>query len=266
MKNNEEMTDVEFILNECPNNIRKDWEDLISLMGEENISVNRGLYDFSVDSNTGPNMLHIVCPFWNSDPFTRKGELSNSSEQKTYEHNKRIIKSIHNRMDKYNEFFRSEELLTVEEISSLQWIIERPYRPIMLLDILKSERSKHLNNRQVWKLINDTWIDQEMNSSGRNVWKQIFSLRKVPPHFIKHLPNEMTVYRGGEPDGFSWTLSRETGEWFSQRFGQDLPLCSMKVKKEDILFFTNDREESEVIVFPTTQQVEYLTLSSTDCV
>lgn len=152
--------------------------------------------------------------------------------------------------------------MTVQDILDHVYRVERPQRIEMLSIILKSPKVKYLNNRQVWKVIINIWTDTEFPSLSIDLWKQIFSVRKVPPHLTKCLSEEMTVYRGGEPDGISWTLDKEKGEWFSNRSEMmtrlKQPLCSMRVKRDDVLFFTDERNENEVVIFPTNQRVEYL--------
>lgn len=69
------------------------------------------------------------------------------------------------------------------------------------------------------------------------------------------LPQHFTLFRGGsikeyEDDnfGFSWTLDRSCAEFFAFRFSQsNRAVFSREVDKTDIIYFGNDRHESEVI-------------------
>ncbi len=77
---------------------------------------------------------------------------------------------------------------------------------------------------------------------------------------ISELPSEdevITIYRGcGDPyhpyddSGISWTLDYEKAEFFAKRLNGDRSILSAKVRREDILFYTNSRDEKEVIVDP----------------
>ena len=58
----------------------------------------------------------------------------------------------------------------------------------------------------------------EFPSQSKDIFQSLFNLRPVPKFFIRNLPDEMTVYRGGLPDGWSWSLSRERGEWFARKY------------------------------------------------
>jgi hypothetical protein len=238
--------DVDFILSECPTHLRNEWEKIIEEIGEDNFRINWGLYEMM------EGLVRITCPFF--DGFGIDDGLGD-------EHTLKIFHTIRNKRDEWREFLNSPEPTTFDEVMHFLCsgaLIERPYRPLTLLELLKSQKLSHLTDEEVWKLIEDIWIDGEMNSSNRQLWEKIFSIRKVPSSLTKHLPNEMVVYRGGNPDGLSWTLSKEQGLWFANRFDEDLPLCSMKIKKEDVLFFTDKREEDEVIVLANDNPVEFL--------
>lgn len=131
--------------------------------------------------------------------------------------------------------------------------LERPYRPRYLLELI----TKHLewSDEQVWKLITDIWIDTEMPYQQRDLWSKLFSLRTPARALVSDLPEEFTIYRGGDAGGYSWTLSEEIAEWFverNQRFGfSNTQVLKRTVRREDVLFYNNDREEQEVVIFPT---------------
>ncbi|NRT34116.1 transposase [Clostridium beijerinckii] len=63
---------------------------------------------------------------------------------------------------------------------------------------------------------------------------------------------EVMVYRGinkyNTIDGSSYTLSEEKAKWFSTRFDDEENVISAKVKLEDIIFYSNDRDEQEVFL------------------
>ena len=86
---------------------------------------------------------------------------------------------------------------------------------------------------------------------------------------LPELPEEVTIYRGtfglqpeDAEEGISWTLSRDVGEWFARRepFRDVFPhenydkangpvLIKGKAWRNHLRYFTNDREEQEVVCF-----------------
>lgn len=87
------------------------------------------------------------------------------------------------------------------------------------------------------------------------------------------LPEYVTIYRGcdmdeleeglGCPLGLSWTTDYKVAEFFAYRFGGDNK-CVVKtvVSKDDISYFTDNRHEKEVIVFPFLIEEECEIVSS----
>ena len=73
------------------------------------------------------------------------------------------------------------------------------------------------------------------------------------------LPDEIAVYRGGDDPyvhrGLSWTLDYTVAKTFAQAYGyaimtHEYPvILSGIVKKSDVAFATNERRESEIVVF-----------------
>lgn len=72
--------------------------------------------------------------------------------------------------------------------------------------------------------------------------------------FLEKTPDTITVYRGlqkkASVKALSWTLSRETAEWFAKRFSNDGKVYSATVRKADVLAYFAC-SESEVIVDPS---------------
>ena len=70
------------------------------------------------------------------------------------------------------------------------------------------------------------------------------------------LDDTVTVYRGvrsARSDGLnamSWTLSRETAEWFASRCGRQGKVYEAKIEKQHILALFLDKNESEVVLNP----------------
>ena len=65
----------------------------------------------------------------------------------------------------------------------------------------------------------------------------------------------------------SWTLDKDTAEWFAHRFGENGMVYEAQIQKKYIYAFFNSRNESEVIVDPKhlvkitqVQATEYQTM------
>ena len=82
---------------------------------------------------------------------------------------------------------------------------------------------------------------------------------------LDELPDVVKIYRGvnlkegDELDtddysydmGISWTIDKERGEWFGNRFkGNDCYLLEGEVDKSDIFCYFNSRKENEVVIRP----------------
>ena len=75
------------------------------------------------------------------------------------------------------------------------------------------------------------------------------------------LPDDVMVYRGvwtrdawSPGTGVSWTTDYKVAEMFALRFrplGGESCVLKGEIQKEDILYFTNARQESEVILNPS---------------
>jgi len=127
--------------------------------------------------------------------------------------------------------------------------VERAYRQDFLLSYLK-ENAKKLSKKKINQLILETWEDTEIPSSAKETWDELFSF--LSPNLLDRsaLPEgEFTIYRGGEREGRSWTLDKEQGKWFAERFDEDEYLFqTATITADDVLFYSNDREEQEVVL------------------
>ncbi len=63
---------------------------------------------------------------------------------------------------------------------------------------------------------------------------------------LDKLPETMTVYRGGDGFGYSWTLDKE----YAKRFGL---VFTMHINKKEVNAFLGDREENEIIILNAKQ-------------
>ena len=237
--------DIQKVLNHCPENIKKEWEELTQVLRDE-IYVNWYVYQQKKDFQ----LLWINCPYlYNDFPYYQYGQFF-ESDKKTDKKNREIITEIKTKFLKWKEFVKdhNKDVNKFEFMDKLEKYISLSFRPKYLLELLQSPRGDKLTDYQVWYVIEHFWTLGENTSN--DWWTELFSIRKVPEEFKKELPEEMTVFRGGDPRGISWTLDGELGQWFAERYGFNQRYNMMRIKKDDVLFYTNLRKEKEVIIIP----------------
>ena len=141
-------------------------------------------------------------------------------------------------------------------------LLNKPY----MLTFLKYT-APSLSERDLGQILANAWILNEMPNMDPNISKrELVSLfRSVSPGYLmdegelrqyQELEDTVTVYRGVTSynakniKALSWTLDRETAEWFAHRFGEEGTIYEAQVRKEHILALFTGRNESEVIVDP----------------
>ncbi len=168
------------------------------------------------------------------------------------EDNDFILNGACKRAEMYNETIAKENL-AYEQIDKLFVIaITHQYYDEELLFIL-TKYQHCLSDKEHWKLITDYWIMQELNCDGERAvtWKKVFNLRKALPSLTKELPKTFTAYRYGKGSGYSWTLDKGVAEWYKRRFEgitDREALHERRFKRDDALFYTNNRNEQEVVI------------------
>jgi hypothetical protein len=90
-----------------------------------------------------------------------------------------------------------------------------------------------------------------MNEEEQKVYDELPDIVKVYRGIGLKEDEELDVWGWDEGLGISWTISKEKGEWFSNRFmNKKRYLIEGWVKKENIFGYLNGRKEEEVIVEP----------------
>lgn len=124
-----------------------------------------------------------------------------------------------------------------------------------------------LSEQDMGRILADAWVMNETPNLDANVSKRelVALFRSVPPACLmdeeelrqyQALEDPVTVYRGVTSynakniRALSWTLNRDTAEWFAHRFGEEGTVYEAQVGKEHILALFTGRNESEVIVDP----------------
>ena len=114
--------------------------------------------------------------------------------------------------------------------------------------------------------IKDAYTETEFAHPDLEYWRDLLTAwgrmsitLKMQDQFTESLPNgRFSIFRGGTPDGFSWTLDRKHAIWFASRFkavGRIDDVYQLTVLKDDVLWYNDDRNEKEVVLFPDTSKV-----------
>ncbi|MEC6832985.1 hypothetical protein VXS06_14555 [Photobacterium toruni] len=138
---------------------------------------------------------------------------------------------------------------------SLINIVERPFRLEYAIKYLN-----FISDTEYWDIVDFIWTDSEIPSIHIELWKTIFNSRKyanptLKTAAFKDLPEQVTIYRGGNKKGLSWTTNRETAEWFAKRFSLNQTVMTAVVNKSNILHYTNSRNEQEIVAAPSSVNV-----------
>ena len=113
---------------------------------------------------------------------------------------------------------------------------------------------------------NDIWSKKGLeNHKFLTKWKDLFKLFPISDQQKKDLPDgNFTVYRAGSTNGISWTINKGIASWFwiKNKSIKSEPkynrFLSMRVTKDDVIFYHNARGEDEVIVIPNENKVEII--------
>lgn len=132
-------------------------------------------------------------------------------------------------------------------------------QPLKLTALLSLYHENLIKPSEFTDVLFDTWVDVEYpNQYGKakSYWVELFSSPQRDRTYhhqsdkliFDALGDVVTVYRGGSIEGLSWTLDEEQAAWFADRGDEPAALYRAEVKKEDIVLFSDAREESEVVI------------------
>lgn len=134
------------------------------------------------------------------------------------------------------------------------------------LGFLKFARHS-LSEKDFANILSDAWIRTEAPNNDPNFSKRdLLSLFKATAPALlmseedyqqfQDLDDVVTVYRGVSSmnaknvKALSWTLDRDTAEWFAHRFGENGTVYEAQIQKQHIYAYFSGRNEDEVIVDP----------------
>lgn len=156
----------------------------------------------------------------------------------------------------------AQNIQNAESSNQLFYMVTKPYR----LAFLKYA-ARYLSERDAASALNFVWTTSEAPNSDPNLSRRelLALFRSVSPALLmakeelqvyEELPNPVTIYRGVTPynakmvKGLSWTLDRDTAEWFAHRYGSCGQAYQAQIEKAHIHAVFLGRNEAEVIVDP----------------
>ena len=193
--------------------------------------------------------MFIAHPFFDSCFLMdyKTNSMYNIFEQtKIFEENRKFIKNI------------------IQKECSVQIIFQmicKPYRLTFFKYI-----QEYLSDKDFAELLMSSWVETEFITDNPNVkmkefisWfekaNKIYLMDKDSFEQYNKLPEKFSIYRGvgnrRYKNGMSWTLNKDKAIWFSERFKyDDKHVYYGIVEKQDVLAYTNERNEYEIIVNP----------------
>ena len=144
-----------------------------------------------------------------------------------------------------------------KNFSSYIMLHEKPWRFEALKSIIEDVKDRE----KAAELIHSVWIGSE------NIWQHLAEWKVMLKEYreelrstmdeedtlvFNSLPETITVYRGYQKgknkSGISWTLDKEKAEWFGGRFSKEKLFATKTIKKDKVLFYSNQRGEQEIVI------------------
>jgi len=158
------------------------------------------------------------------------------------------------RLDQYQEYLDNAH--TLKGLYDLYLVTERAYRPYVIAYLHQEYRydPEQFDRGGWWEFLIDLWEDGEaIHGQKEHHFAYLFNLLPTTKAITRELPKgKFTIYRGGHPDGDSWTLSRDKAQWFANMRCRDKQyggkVAEKIITKEEALFYTNGRNEQEVLL------------------
>jgi len=176
-----------------------------------------------------------------------------------------------------------EKALANDRVEHAVWLHERAWRLDAFLRLvvgIDPDTTPPSECPSLWEmpeahvsLAMNIWTDSENITSYRPWWEALWApesaRRKTFPDGTREvltddegarlffgLPEEFTVFKGGDPNGdsfLSWTLDHETAEFFARRVsGNEKPrkVISRRLQKSQVFAVMGNRGEQEVLALP----------------
>jgi hypothetical protein len=128
--------------------------------------------------------------------------------------------------------------------------IQKPYRVTFVHYLHKGGT---LTDSQARGLFIDTWVGMEFTYQIKpSIMAHFVNVLRHTEEEVKDGDQEIVIYRGvnglGSEAWYSWTTNKEKAIWFATRWDAHGTVFEGTVKKKDILFSHNERDEEEVFV------------------
>ena len=152
----------------------------------------------------------------------------------------------------------ARELWNAGRWSSWVFLHERGYRPGALQSLLYEEVMEP-GDSDFADLVLDVWTDTENIPQCLDLWEEVWDgvcgaqcMSEEDATEFDKLPEELQLWRGVCDDGgWSWTLSESVARFFADRGlnGSTGEVVGRTVRKDQIMWYTNQRGEQEVFLF-----------------
>lgn len=161
-------------------------------------------------------------------------------------------------MEKYRVYHEilGKSTLSFDDVKLVFYgLIAEPFFDTELVKLIDMGNCE-INDEEWWDLVVSLWVMQEFNSDGdrKQNWTKILTHRDKIESLTAELPDKFIAYRAGSEDGLSWTLDEGTARWFHNRFIAQfgrIPFLKKQFTPNDVMFYTNRRNEQEVVVIPS---------------
>lgn len=139
------------------------------------------------------------------------------------------------------------------------WVHERPYRfQAMLEYFVDPSTPLWYQSADAQATAEEVWVDSENIYQHRNEWLDLYGDRPEGAvlgdrEAYDALPDEVTLWRGGETKFLSWTTDPEVADLFARRAARgtdrEPTVRTITVPKSEIFAFYTSRGESEALTF-----------------
>ncbi len=163
---------------------------------------------------------------------------------------------------------RYEELISAGNWQGALVIVNRPFRMDMLLSMAERKEWTDEEAAKFWEAAAWVWTDAETDEENP-IWGEILNcgvpgresmMSSKDAAALGDMPDVITVYRGAHVEAetmppedletHSWSISKETAEWFARRLLPDdmEPWVTIgEIRREDVIAYLTSRGESEII-------------------
>lgn len=192
-------------------------------------------------------------------PFTRSGIVSWNDEN--YQHISGNIMDDEKFFDAWQEMMK-KQIESVTAVHQIFFMISKPYSLAMFQDF-----APHLSQEDFSDLLSNVWMEIEYPNADPNVNKRelVSMFKSADPKKLMDeeeyeefstLDDKLTIYRGVVRDkpknvkALSWTLDKDTAQWFADRGRGEGAVYEANIDKEHIFALFTRRNEDEIVVDP----------------